>query len=228
MKFAEMRMLSQLEQGSEKLYRIRIEIQKPKRGAYLGMSGIGFDACDTWLRYHKPLWWKEDPLTPKQKRIFRMGDIIEEEVVAFIKKGGGSVTDRQRGFQDFDGNYRGHWDGLWENSHVLEIKSANKERFERFRYIEDFKETFKGYYAQVQTYMYYSQLPTAMVVFYNKNDSEFWCREIAYDDEYAGFLRMKAYIILKTKLPCYIPEVFRDTEKCKECKYREFCLNAKG
>lgn len=220
MNLVELKFLYQFEKGSYNFIP-QININKKSRGKYLGMSVIGDDVCNLWMKYHQPPWYIETPLTSQQRRILRLGDIVEEEVISCVENGGGKVSDKQREFQDFDGKFRGHWDGLWEDTHVLEIKSANNNRFNIFKFSNFIYVDFPLYCSQVQMYMHYSNIHNSILVFYNKDNSDLWCKEIKYDKVKAEFLLQKAKFILESKLPIEIPI---GEKPCVKCTYKKFCV----
>ena len=158
--------------------------------------------------------------------IFRLGDRIEDEVVELLQESGLRVTEQQRVFHDFGGFFRGHWDGRIEGvtkrPHVLEIKSANEERFKEFR-----KKTVAAanpvYAAQVQVYMGYSGLDRALWVVYCKNNSAVYTERAYFSREAFTALREKAWrIITANQAPA---RTFADPEDvhCQWCDHRTLC-----
>jgi len=228
MNLNEIKLLSQINRGSAIANSCDLTYNIPsneRRGHYLGMSGIGNHACDLWLDYHKPDWYinliKDKKIDDRVNRIFLMGKIIELMTIDYIRLGGGTVSELQRDFSDFNNKYRGHWDGLWNNSYILEIKGMNNNNFDHIKYSKNLKEDLVVYYSQCQSYMYYSGVGKTLLLVYNKNTSEYTCREIEYDESYAKLLKMKAYSIVTANSPLNIPKLFRG--ECDDCEYKSYC-----
>ena len=109
---------------------------------YIGASGIG-SACDAELAYSLRGFPNTDP-DPRLKRIFRLGHILEDEVVRDLKlkadvrvweKDG--LTGRQHTYSELGGHVVCHMDGHIqlddEVLRVLEIKSMNEASFKKFQ-----------------------------------------------------------------------------------------------
>lgn len=229
MNLSETRLLGQIERGSFGVSSLEIDIRVPKdhKRDYLGMSSIGKNTCNLWVRFHKPSWYKPQVITGQLERIFRLGKVLEEEIKTYITIGGGKIRGSQIEMSDFDGRFKGHNDGVWEDSHVLEVKTMNEDMFLLFAG-SDIKASFYEYWCQVQMYMHYLDMSKAMIVAYGKNKSQIYCKEVMYNKEGAKYLRMKAYAIICTKTPCMIPVAFRDTDSCEICEWRVHCRGESG
>ena len=221
MSLNELKLLGQIEDGSQKLgsEQVSITVDEEPRGNYLGMSGLGKDSCTLWYDYHSPIFNEPVVLGSNKTRIFRLGKIIEEELIQSITEGGGIVTGRQDKFIDFDGRLQGHCDGILDYTHVLECKSTSRD-FEAYRSgrLQDIN---PSYYDQIQLYMYYSSLGRAMEVFYNKINSQIAAKEVLFDKTRVNYLRLKAYYILESKHPFHIPKSFR--VDCNSCEWLDIC-----
>lgn len=217
----ELRLYNQIEKGSSLVStnQITIVVDEGERDHYLGMSGIGYHACELWFNYHRPdLVENED--SPKLRRIFRLGKILEEEIIQQIEIGNGVVTGRQTSLSDFQNRFRGHIDGRWEYDWILELKGVYAKSWAEFiDFQTPISRSFPGYYSQCQMYMHYTGLSKAMLVMYGKNTSEIIPREVIYNKIHVKFLLKKAEWILNVNHPCNIPEALRGSGNCKWCKY---------
>ena len=226
MNIVELELISQIKRGSENCSNLSVNIDIPKstRGHYLGMSSIANDACFLWLEYNLPKWYKPREFDERVQRILRLGKILEEEIIYYIKKGGGNLSGQQNTFSDFKNKFKGHNDGIWiyDNiQYILEIKTASDGSYNKFL-SNPLSISHPIYYGQVQIYMYYFGIKKAIILFYDKNNSEMDCKIIEYDEKYARFLRAKAYAILVANSPKNIPDVFK-CRKCNKCEHAKFC-----
>ncbi|MFO0448260.1 MAG: hypothetical protein ACK52I_06285, partial [Pseudomonadota bacterium] len=110
-------------------------LEKPRQ--YIGASSVGAP-CDAQVAFSLR-GFPEDPIEPRVRRIFKLGHIIEDMVVADLKKAGfhvydrDSLTGKQYAYSEHGGHVRAHADGLIDlgdgELRVLEIKSVNAEGF---------------------------------------------------------------------------------------------------
>lgn len=201
---------------------ISIQVNENPRKHYLGMSGIGGSACQLWHSFYNPVL---DEIEPKTLRIFRLGKILEEEVVQLIVAGGGEVSGRQIAMYDLSNRFCGHIDGIWEKYYVLEIKTMNERSWDKFFIAPSLRDYDIVYYSQTQIYMHYTGLKKAILVGYCKNNSKVHAKGVSYNPEYAMYLRNKAVSILNSTSPDLIPLTYRGTSNCrfcdKDCKLNE-------
>lgn len=201
------------------------------RRLYLGMSSIG-DPCG------RKLWYRFRGFTPlalegRMKRLFELGDLVEEKLIRDLREAGYTVRDRdpetgrQYAFSDFGGLFRGHSDGEIEGLeasrrvHVLECKSANKNKFQSFRKV-GVRRTYPVYYAQVQCYMGYSGLERALVVVDCKDSSDLYTERISFNREDFDSIRNRAMNILKAN---EIPDRAFDKPTISNCHWCEMRLH---
>jgi hypothetical protein len=106
---------------------------------YLGMSQIG-DPCE------RKLWCDFRSFTPKpfdgrMGLLFDDGNIYEAKIIKYLRLAGFHLEhtghDDQLEFRQLDGLFCGHADGVihgvTQRPHILECKSANKNKFASFR-----------------------------------------------------------------------------------------------
>lgn len=203
--------------------------KKGGRG-YLGMSEIG-EPCS------RKIWYNQnDPVPiedPRVLRIFDLGNLIEDAMIKKLKEAGFELLDRdpdtgeQFRFTDLDERFSGGIDGvirgLPESSkwHVWEMKSANDRRFKQFKeegYISE-----PVYYGQIQLYMHYTGLDRAMVMVYNKNNSDIYYERIKYEKSTAKNLISKALEILEAEEPPERAYKRKSFYKCRFCNHKDKC-----
>ena len=203
--------------------------KKREKRSHLGASVVG-DPCmrKIWYQFYEPI----EITDPRILRIFKLGQVIEDEIVIpMLRDAGFTVYEKdnngdQFGFKDgkFAGSIDGCIVGLPESSkpHLLEIKSANKSRFNDFK--KNGYRSSSTYYAQIQIYMKYMKLERALVVVYCKDDSELYLERIKYDSMYAEMQVDKAYRILESKDNIPDREFKRSTDwRCRFCQHKEKC-----
>lgn len=170
---------------------------------------------------------------PRLLRIFRLGHIIEDEVVALLEDAGYFVSDTQLevGVEP----WVGHIDGIIHigepipTRSLLEIKSANASRFDLLKSL-GYEEWNPGYSAQLHAYMHHLPgIEDAIVVVYNKDTSELYCERILFDLDVA--LRLEKETALATaegKMPPPRPKsaTSKSCKFCRWCDRAEWCWSA--
>lgn len=143
----------------------------------------------------------------------------------------------QYGFSDFDGKFKGHYDGLikglWQAHsipHVWECKATNEKGYKAF---EKAKKEYgeknalenwnKSYYVQAQLYMHYSGYDRHYLTVSYAGGREYSSCRTEYDAATAEQYRDRAYkIINATQPPPRIREE-KDFWMCRLCQYKERC-----
>lgn len=210
----------------------KIESTKRKREkdrAYLGASMIGTE-CDMYLQMGLR-GYPQDPFPQNVLRIFKLGQTIEDMVVADLKAAGFHVlevddfTRRQFEWHSFGGHIKSHGDGLIdlhgnEVMSLLEIKSMNKKRFNAFLK-HGVKKSDPKYFAQVQMMMGLSNIKDCLFVCYCKDNSEYGVEVVDYDDFEWGWIAEKIDRVLEgsTLRAADKPDRFI----CKWCNRKSFC-----
>ena len=206
---------------------------------YLGGSRIG-EPCARKLVY-------EVTHTPKDQgrdfdgailRIFDAGHQFETLSICWLRGAGFDLrTERadggQFGFETAGGRLRGHIDGvivagpdvglhwpvLWEHK-ALNAKSWN-DLVKR-----GLRASKPVYYAQVQLYMGYLELETALVTALNKDTEALHHEVVGFDPPFAQALSDKAVDILRAVEAGELPPRIaadRDFYLCRMCAYAERC-----
>jgi hypothetical protein len=171
---------------------------------------------------------------PRMRLLFRLGNVIEEEVVELLKATGYPVTGRQKTVTaGLGGGYalEGHIDGKlilnpkrevgWT---LLEVKSSNARRFDELESV-GYEAWNARYGDQIHAYMGAGNFPNAIVIVYCKDDSRLYVEKIWRDAERFERLRAKALEVLTSeKVPDRPAEA--TSEYCQLCKYcdaRSWC-----
>lgn len=164
------------------------EKRKERRG-HMGMSSI----CDpdirtTWLKHR---WSLPEEFSPRILRIFRLGHIIEDEVIAMVRGIPGlkwhsaDAKGKQFNFLEHGGHVGGSMDGAAvgipdapKTWHVGEIKSAKDSSFKALIKAGSYKEWNASYFGQIQCYMGASGMERALVIVMNKDTCEIYSERI--------------------------------------------------
>lgn len=224
-------LLGYIHRGSElsKGFNIVKSDEEMYREHYIGASAISYCGVKIYHDYVKDLPITPEDFSVQTKRIFRLGHILESELLHLIKLGGGLVTGTQLSFKDFDGIFRGHCDGILDKSSILEIKSMNDASYNVFsscKTQKDIAKEFKSYYIQINLYTHYFNKPDGFILAYNKNTSEVGAFRVVKDLAIIEQARQKAksicYAKSATELVKYINE-----EECIWCPYKKLCQFSK-
>lgn len=190
---------------------------------YLGMSGIG-DRCA------RKLWYQFRGYSPRLLEgrsimIFDLGNRVEDAVVTWLRRAGYRVEGQQDVFEAHKGLFRGHCDGrlygVTSRPHILEIKSANDNKFKAFK-AGGVRAVAPVYFCQVQCYMGYAGLERALFVIMNKNTCELYTERVYFSQEDFEALHQRAYAIISSRKP---PKEGcpPDSLDCAWCDFRNHC-----
>lgn len=213
---------------------------------YLGASSWG-KACKRQLAYD---WHRttpdEPPFSAELFAIFAMGHQGEHVVVEILRAGGfdilteGAKTGKQFCFVAADGKLRGHCDGMvvsgpgqkddgsrieypmiWENkmlNHKSWLKTSEK----------GVKASKPIYYAQMQTYCAYFDIPHgALFSAMDRDTGELYLEHIKFDADRAQECSDNALDVIQSEAPEEFPRINADPEffDCRYCDYRIRCHN---
>lgn len=166
-------------------------------------------------------------------QIFRLGHVIEDEVVDLLGEAGFTVSDQQR--EVGEGQWIGHIDGIvewspsgrdWDRvTSLLEIKSANAKQFGLCQELG--YEAWKPQYAaQLHAYMgYIPEVEEALVIVYNKNTSEIYAERILFDLDEFERLKEQSRIVTESKTVPVRPKqaTSHGCRFCNWCDRNEWC-----
>jgi len=193
---------------------------------YLGMSSLGHE-CSRYL-WFTFRWYYKEVISARMRRLFDRGHREEASVIAELKKIDVMIEGMQQGFVGVWGHVRGHCDGLAINvpdapktKHILEIKTMNDKAFKDISK-SDVKSSKPVYFAQMQLYMYFSELKRALFIAVNKNDDNWYVERVKLDKGYAEDLLRKAEEIILS------PEPMKRTlpvgwYACRWCAAQDVC-----
>jgi len=165
------------------------EAQRTHRG-YLGLSQAGHD-CPRWLWYQSHGYTGSE-IEGRVLRLFQMGNMVEDQVVADLRACGFTVRDQQREVVFTQDGVRlvGHIDGIVEGliespatPHLFECKSANKKKFDELKKLGSYRKWNSVYFWQLQFYMLGLKLTRAAVFVYCKDDSRMYLERLKLDKE---------------------------------------------
>ena len=173
---------------------------------YIGASNVGSE-CEAEIAFsHRG--FPNNELPPRTEIIFELGHMLENLILKHLKKANRNVwekdgnTGKQYRGTAFNNHIIGNADGIIEvdsEAMLLEIKSMNDASFKKFKK-HGAKISHQRYYAQIQLMLYLrpGDIPMrrAILVAYNKNNSEYWDECIEADHDYIMYLRAKIQRIL--------------------------------
>jgi hypothetical protein len=181
----------------------------------------------------------DKPETGQQKRIFEMGHILEFHIANWLTNAGFDLqthdeSGHQFGFSQADGKIQGHVDGiihdgpidakypiLWE---CKTMKSASWRELAR----DSLEIANPQYFAQIQLYMAYLNLPQCLFTSLNKDSSELYHELIPFNSATAASYSDRAVKILKaTESKEFLPRIAikPDFFECKMCRFHNTCWN---
>ena len=214
---------------------------KPSRD-YLGASRIG-EPCSRKLVYEITRTPKDDgrEFAARTLRIFDVGHQLEDLCVGWLRAAGFDVRTRNRageqfGFSIAGGRIRGHidgaivagpdigirWPALWEHK-ALGQKSWTDVVSRGVRAARPV------YFAQVQLYMAYMQLPVALFTATNRDALALYHEIVPFDPAEAQALSDKAVTVIRAAEAGELLPRIADTSDfylCRFCPYARRCWEA--
>ena len=172
------------------------------------------------------------PVDPQLKRIFFAGHKIEDWVVYDLKRRADlrvyekdDMTGRQHRKEWLSGHVVCNSDGLVDfedgsGQAILEIKSMNDANFKKFMSV-GVKASHRKYYRQMQMMMAMFRIERSLFVSYNKNNSQYHCEIVSFDQEEWDemYVKIQAALDGQAGRVATAPEDWR----CKSCFKRESC-----
>lgn len=203
------------------------EGSKPARD-YIGASIIG-NSCDAYLALSLR-GFPDDAPAPRLKRIFSLGHLIEDVVVADLKRAGlriwdrDPLTGRQFAYNLYGGHIACHMDGQVEFAEQevggLEIKSMNDNSWTKF-HEQGVRLSHPHYFAQMQMMMGMSGFRKFLFVALNKDKSTYHAEVVHFDLFQWSFHqeRIKKVFLNESTRVSADPLDWR----CKDCFKRSAC-----
>ena len=203
-----------------------LEKEQEGKREYIGASILGIE-CD------RALWYKcyhfLPDHAPRLKRIFRLGHLIEGDVIKLLEMAGFTIYTKKKNGEQYGfkrGPFAGHCDGVLveedKTPWVFDVKTCKNSYFNQYKK-KGIKQISREYYIQILTYMKYLKCPMGMIIFYNKDTSDMHVEKITADDDLATIYEERALDIYRmTEAP---PRKWEDPTffKCRMCHYRETC-----
>ena len=156
---------------------------------------LGLSECGN--KCTRRLWYKHIGDPGKQPegrvlRLFQLGNILEEQVIADLKAAGVNHHSDQKEvvFELDDTVLTGHIDGIVEGlleapktPHLFECKTASLKKFTELQKKGSYRDWNEVYFWQVQFYMLGLNLSKAAVFVYCKDDSRLYMERIPLNKE---------------------------------------------
>jgi hypothetical protein len=198
----------------------------------LGPSAIGGKcARATWYKFR---WASRQIISPRQKRLFSRGDREEPIVLKDLESVGVKILSTQE-YKSFcnghacafsDGRIIGIPDAP-KTEHLLEIKTANKKRFEALLSCKSFEKWDSGYYDQIQVYMDIFGLTRCLVIVASKDDDRRYYERVKYDQPHAKILMQKFNALIYAKRSPQRNGEGAFEYPCIFCDYQSVCWTDK-
>lgn len=219
---------------------INEKAKSSERRDYLGGSAIG-TPCERRLQYDFLGTSKDEDtdFTPRTRRIFQRGHEVEEWLIEWMRNAGFSMKTKgkdgkQFGFEDCDGKFKGHFDGVvvngpsgFEYPALFEAKCLGDKGWKQL-VKHGIEKAYPAYAAQVATYQAYGQLAEnpAFFVAVNANDMSIHLELVRFNQQLAQECADKAARVLAA---CdhgeTMPRASDDPASfvCKFCPYQGEC-----
>lgn len=211
--------------------------QSKEKRNYLGASSVGHNC-----KRHVQFYWlyilgrvSRPDFDPRIKRIFDRGNLFEDKLREWMKKARFvfEEDDSKLQFQDFEGKFRGHVDGvlldgplsldypvLWECK-CLNAKNSDKLEARGLR------KTKPKYFAQVQLYMHYLGLSHCLFTSINADTMSIYEEVVRFDRQYTEQLLVTvSEIFIKTDQNKFMLRTSSDFD-CTYCEFRIPCFTGK-
>ena len=226
----------------ERMYRAIEDNHVPDKRDYLGASIIGHD-CARYI-YYSYNHYPREPFNARTLMTFESGHRSEDLAAERLRLIPGiqlithDPEGNQYGFSDFDGKFKGHYDGgikglseAPKSWHIWEHKEVNEKGFKEFfklRNQHGYKDVLKHwkplYYAQAQIYMHYEKkINRHFTTVSTMGGRDYYsCRTNYNKQEAQEYVRKAKTIIDATKPPPRISDK-PDFFKCRFCDFKEIC-----
>ncbi len=205
---------------------------------YLGASSIG-EECSRklWYRYNG----HKENFDAETLRRFSDGHDTEAKIIRWLERCPGielytrGNEGTQIGFSNYDGRFKGHYDGIGRGFpqapktwHIVEIKCVGEKAFKELEKLKAQNEKtaielWKTEYSdQVQIYMHMEKLTRSIHIVSTPGARNLISVRSEYNKDRAEVLLMKAKRIIDSKVP--LEKIGgRDFWKCKMCSFRKIC-----
>jgi len=218
---------------------VQKDIKTNRHGYRLRASEIA-DPCERKLYAGLRWLYKPEQTDPRKQRIFDIGNITEDRVIADLKKvedfevidtewNAHKWRDEQIGVAFADGHGYGYLDltikGLSEAPqtwHVGEVKSANQTDFNALQK-HGVKKKKPLWYGQISIYMLKQNFDRGIFFIECKNDQQRLFERVEFDYQYATQLEVKAERIVYAPMPPVRATADPSDGICLFCRAKEWC-----
>ncbi len=216
---------------------VSLERKKEPPRKYLGASIVGHE-CDRHVQYQW-LAVKGEVHAPsfdaQTMRRFDRGNVYEQRAKIWLLDAGFMFVGLQREISDFDGQFRGHVDGIiagfypgaspFELPALWECKCLASKGWKAIEK-DGLRKYSPTYFGQVQIYMHYLKLQRCLFTVVNADSMELAHYLIDYSEMEAALIKAKiSSVFTATNLGEMLPRCTDDPEYyvCKWCPFREEC-----
>ena len=204
------------------------KIEKNELRNYLGLSQIGH-SCHRYLQYYH-YWAHNEHVSTRILRLFNVGHDAEPKMRRDLLTIGIMTHSDQLRVEGAGGHWKGHIDDIGnfidsaENKFLVEYKTHNDKSFKELKK-KKVKLAKPTHYGQMMEYMGKLDLPKALYMAINKNDSEYYFEWVHFDEEYYKDLVRKEVEIITSDV--MLPRVGNDSPawfECKMCDAAKVCF----
>ncbi len=187
--------------------------------------------CERYLVLERLNWQDKLPYNVSLQYIFDLGNEFENIVLKELMESGFNIIEQQK-TMGYKYNITGHIDGLIEINgeyFPLEIKSINPYLFatlsDAASILNHRKYHIKGYYSQLNLYLFLNNKTKGVILFKNKSTGEYKEIWIDIDLEHCEFLLKRAESIENHIKNNTLPDFIEWGENCETCPLRHICGN---
>lgn len=192
-----------------------------ERRPHLGGSILGH-SCQRYLWYNFR-WAYKGGINTRLNRIFRLGDAIEDLIIADLARAGMTVTNGQVRVIGYKGHGGGSIDGMIGDT-LFEAKSMNVSNYNKVRK-QGVRTGFPTYYSQMQYYMGSLELDTGLFVSMNKNTQELYTEVVEFNpEEYERLQEIERNVIDATNADHFERVGYNASwHECRFCDASDVC-----
>ena len=190
-----------------------------------GLRGSSAGKCARAIAYQVH-GYEAEPLSARARMVFRMGDLVEQDMLNACKASGVELTNLQEEVSVIidDVEIKGHIDAQI-GSVLVDFKSTNTFRF---------RECKKGnvddsYKAQMHFYMKAKGLTDALIVYYDKNTSQVCECRVEWDDAIWNQVEQRFKAVINSTKENLPDREYSLTSKgalpwqCQYCSFNKHC-----
>jgi CRISPR/Cas system-associated exonuclease Cas4 (RecB family) len=188
--------------------------------------------CTRYLVYKRTKWDEQIPHNVGLQYIFDLGNEFEKIALQELAQAGFSIIEQQRTLAYKDANITGHIDGLIQidgELYPIDIKSIHPFLFDKINTIHDIINSkywhIKGYYTQMQLYLFMNKKDKGYLLFKNKTTGRYKEIEVLYDQKHIDETIKKAKAIERHIESNTLPDTIAWSTECERCPFKHLCEN---